>query len=147
MGEPQDIVGYYPGDKVRVRVNPHRGLRGVIDAVQDGLLRIRLTTNDVVDLQPEDITNYSLAARRAWESMPKRAGRPPGAGPRKKMVSLRLDAEVWGRLGQAVERGLITSREQAVNIWVRERLDELCGEAAIQCSKSASSDEAEQSMT
>ncbi len=143
MGETQDIVACYPGDKVRVRVNPHRGVRGVIDAVQDGFLRIRLTSDDVVDLQPADITNYSLAARRAWQAMPKRAGRPPGPGPRKKMVSLRLDAEVWGRLAQAVERGLITSREQAVNAWVRERLDELCREAATDCSKSVSPDEAE----
>jgi len=125
MDELQDIGAYHPGDKVRVRVDPYRGLRGVIDAVHNGVLRVRLATDGVVDLNPSDITNYSLAARRAWEAMPKRAGRPPAPGPRKKMVSLRLDAELWERLGQAVERGLVRSREQAVNTWVRDQLDAL----------------------
>jgi hypothetical protein len=41
------------------------------------------------------------------------------------MVSLRVDVDVWKALGRAADLGLITSREQAVNEWLRERLEGL----------------------
>ena len=124
MGEQlQDPSGFQSGDKIRVRSGPHGGARGVIRTELDGLLEIQLDDRDIVTVPIEDVTNYSLAARRAWQVMPKRAGRPQLAAPRKKMVSMRIDVDVWNRLGQAVDLGLISSREEAVNSWLREQLD------------------------
>lgn len=78
-----------------------------------------------IRVEQKEITNYSLAARRAWQKMPKRAGRPQSPSPRKKMVSMRMDVDVWDRLGEAVELGILVSREEAVNTWLREKLDTL----------------------
>jgi hypothetical protein len=124
MGEQlQDPSGFQLGDKVRVRTGPHAGARGVIRAGLDGLLEIQLDESDIVSIPAKDVTNYSLAARRAWQVMPKRAGRPSLPVPRKKMVSLRIDVDVWNRLGEAVDLGLISNREHAVNTWLRDRLN------------------------
>jgi metal-responsive CopG/Arc/MetJ family transcriptional regulator len=41
------------------------------------------------------------------------------------MVSLRIDVDLWERLGEAVEQGILPSREQAINEWVREKLESL----------------------
>jgi uncharacterized protein (DUF4415 family) len=126
MGEqPQNPEGFRPGDKIRVRSGPYKGARGIIQNESDGLLEIQIDSSDVVRIEQSKITNYSLAARRAWKVMPKRAGRPQLSTPRKKMVSIRLDIDVWERLGEAVESGLINSREEAVNVWLREKLDAL----------------------
>jgi hypothetical protein len=126
MGEQlQNPEGFQPGDKIRIRTGPYKGARGIIQSQLNGQLEIQLDTSDIVYVELDEITNYSLAARRAWQVMPKRAGRPQLPTPRKKMVSIRLDVDVWERLGEAVELGLINSREEAVNIWLREKLDVL----------------------
>lgn len=124
----QDPVGYQPGDKVRIRTGSHRGCRGILRGEDMGVLRIELNDGSIALVSASEVTNYSLAARRAWEVMPKQAGRPHLSAPRKKMVSMRLDIEVWKRLGQAAEFGLISSREQAVNTWLIEKLDQLLGD-------------------
>lgn len=122
----QHPEGFRVGDKVRVRAGPNAGVRAIIRAAADGLLEVETAVGDVLLVSANDVTNYSLAARRAWQVMPKRAGRPPAdSSRRKKMVSLRLDEDVWNRLGVAAEFGLIPSREQAVNSWLRDRLDDL----------------------
>jgi uncharacterized protein (DUF4415 family) len=127
----QDPTGVRIGDKVRVRFGPFAGQRAVVRCVEEGRLELQLETGAAACVAPDEITNYSLAARRAWQAMPKRAGRPPMLpGTRKRMVSIRLDEDVWRRLGRAAEFGLIPSREQAVNLWLREQLDALfCQEA------------------
>ncbi len=55
--------------------------------------------------------------------MPKR-GRPRTST--KKMVSMRLDVEVWEELGKAKQAGKIRSREQFVNDVLREKVEALC---------------------
>ena len=92
------------------------------------MLEIQLDESNIVYVTLNDITNYSLAARRAWKAMPKRAGRPQLFSQRKKMVSIRLDVDVWDRLGEAVEQGLVPGKEQAVNTWLREQLNLLFNE-------------------
>jgi len=124
MGEQkQDPSGFQLGDKVRISSGSYVGARGVIRAESDGLLEIQLDEGGIVSVPAKEVTNYSLAARRAWQVMPKRAGRPQLATPRKKMVSIRIDVDVWNHLGEAVELGLIPNREEAVNIWLRQQLD------------------------
>jgi len=123
MGEQkQDPSGFRPGDKVRIRSGSYVGARGIICAESDGQLDIQLDEGGIVSVPAKEATNYSLAARRAWQAMPKRAGRPKGQRPAKRMVSMRLDVEVWDMLQEAAERGLISSREKAVNDWVREQV-------------------------
>ncbi len=121
----QDPTGYRIGDKVRLRSGPHAGVRGVVRDAVSGLLEVETHDGSLLQVAPEDVTNYSLAARRAWQTMPKRAGRPRLEEPRKKMVSIRIDVDLWRALSQAAEFGLIPSKEQAVNAWVRDRLDAL----------------------
>jgi len=123
----QDSDDIQTGDKIRIRSGPLIGARGVIQAKVNGGLEVLLDEGNSVHVEPEEITNYSLAARRAWKTMPKRAGRPQLSSPRKKMVSMRIDVEVWNRLGEAIDLGLIPNREEAVNTWLQERLNALLG--------------------
>lgn len=115
----------HEGDKVRVRAGDYAGRRGRIEHAKGEGLAIRLDTGDLVKLNAEQITNFSRAARRAWAAMPKHAGRPRGSAPAKRPVNIRLDADVWERLAQAQESGLIKSREQAINGWLRSCLSML----------------------
>ena len=121
----QEPIGFQPGDKIRVRSGPYARARGIIQAEKEGKLEIQLDYGNTILIEPQEITNYSLAARRAWQAMPKRAGRPQLSSPRKKMVSMRIDIEIWDRLGEAVELGLIPSREEAVNTWLHEQVESL----------------------
>jgi uncharacterized protein (DUF4415 family) len=123
MGEQlQDPSGFQPGDKIRVRSGTYKGSRGVVRTQVDGLFEIQLNEGEIIRIVPEDTTNYSLAARRAWQVMPKRAGRPQLTAPRKKMVSIRLDIDVWDMLQEAGNRGLMPNREKAINDWIREQV-------------------------
>lgn len=121
----QDLSGSLSGDKVRIKTGSHAGERGILQVAADGALAVSLETGEVMPALGEELTNFSLAARRAWEVMPKRAGRPPLSRPRMQMVSLRLEIELWQRLKQAVDAGLLPSREQAINLWIRQHLDEI----------------------
>ena len=123
--------GFQAGDKIRIRTGLYAGARGIIQAEKEGRLEILLDSGNTVLIEQQEITNYSLAARRAWQKMPKRAGRPQLSSPRKKMVSLRIDIEVWERLGEAVDLGLVPSREEAINAWLQERLNTLLGSARM----------------
>lgn len=130
--QSQEPIGIQIGDKIRVRSGLYSGARGVIQAEENGVLEVLLTEGNRVHIKSHEITNYSLAARRAWQSMPKRAGRPQLSNPRKKMVSMRIDIDIWKRLGEAVELGYIPSREEAINIWLRDQVDSLFSEETLQ---------------
>lgn len=123
----QETIDIQTGDKIRIRSGPYSGARGVIQAEVNGVLEILLDEGNSISIEPNEITNFSLAARRAWQTMPKRAGRPQLSSPRKKMISMRIDVDVWERLGEAVDLGLIPNKEEAVNTWLQERLDALLG--------------------
>ncbi len=125
MPDQHEAVLHQPGDKVRIRMAPHRGSRGVIQALSESGLVIRLNNGEVIHTVPSELTNFSLAARRAWQTMPKRAGRPASKSRQKKMVSIRIEQDTWEQLGQAVDLGLIRSREQAINEWVRDHVSRL----------------------
>lgn len=141
MTEHQQLKSHdhQPGDKVLVRAGPHKGTRGVITADNDELLAVQIAPDAIAQLAYDDVTNFSRAARRAWQNMPKRAGRPKSPTPPKKMVSLRIDQDLWGRLGQAVEAGLIPSREHAINTWIRNHLDDLLEEHHVTDNQNTSS--------
>ena len=117
-----------PGDKIAVLRGARQGARGVIHLVSAEAVVVRFP-DGTESLPVGALVNYSAAARRAWQTRPHRAvGRPKDPRiPPKRMVSLRLDVEVWEGLRRAAEMGLIGSRESAVNTWLREKLEELRG--------------------
>jgi hypothetical protein len=108
-------------DKVRVKGGNRAGSRGVVIAVRGDHIDLILSDGHRVSATTSAITNYSAAARLAWRTMPKRAGRPPD--PRKKTrVSLRIVAEVWEQLGRLASEGRIRSREHLVNTLLADAL-------------------------
>ena len=121
----QDLSGSLSGDKIRIKTGSRVGERGILQVAADGALTVSLETGEIVPVLGMELTNFSLAARRAWDVMPKRAGRPPSLRPRMQMVSLRVEIDLWQRLKQAVDAGLLPSREQAINSWIRRHLDEI----------------------
>lgn len=119
-----------PGDKVRMKAGPHAGERGVLDTVDGDKLLVRLeSSGQLVRVLPESVTNFSLAARKAWVTEPDRAvGRRKGTKLCDRVsVTLRLDRDLWQRFREMEGTGLIADRTAAVNHWLRERLDELEG--------------------
>jgi hypothetical protein len=118
------------GDKVRVKVGAHSGERGVIESVADDKIVVRLEkTAVVVRLDASQITNFSLAARKAWATEPDRAvGRRKGTKLRDRVtVTFRIDRDLWERFMGLLETGRIEERNSVVNRWFREKLDELDG--------------------
>ena len=116
------------GDKVRLKRNGHAGERGIVEAVEGGKLAVRLEgSGQRAWLTPEQVTNFSLAARKAWVTGPnRRVGRPKGTRLYDRIsVTLRIDRELWQRFRALEEAGLIEDRTTVVNRWLREKMDEL----------------------
>jgi hypothetical protein len=112
---------FLPNDKVRIKVGPLAGERGIVRHVSDDVCTVQSQSGRLSrPLRWADVTNYSLAARRAWFVMPKRAGRP-----RKKaisrVVSLRLDCELLRVLDREASLCLV-SRSEVIDRALREML-------------------------
>ena len=69
------------GDKVKLKDHHSAPMRGVVEEVHGDELLIRLEkSGELVAVAAELVTNFSLAARKAWKNMPHRqVGRPKGA--------------------------------------------------------------------
>jgi hypothetical protein len=119
-----------PTDKVRVKEGFHAGERGLVEAVEGDKLAIRLEKSGLkVRVRPEQVTNFSLAARKAWVTDPDRAvGRRKGTKLCDRVsVTLRLDRELWEQFMKMEDDGRIDDRTATVNRWLREKLAELAG--------------------
>jgi uncharacterized protein (DUF4415 family) len=112
------------GDKIRIKISL---ARGVIEQVKGNTLSVSRDDGGEEIVESSDVTNYSLAARKAWESMPeRRVGRPKGTSKTDRVsVTLRIDRELWDRFKQAEKDELITDRTGVVNKLIAEKLDEL----------------------
>lgn len=111
------------GDKIRMRGAGRE--RGVVEEVVGGSLLIRLPgQRRPIRVPQHAVTNLSLAARKAWTSMPERnVGRPKGAKTVDRVsVTLRFDRDVWDRFIAEEQRGRIRARTEVVNSWFREKL-------------------------
>src|SRR5436309_13843165 len=116
------------GDKVRLKAKGHPGARGIVEAIKGDRLVVGLEDSDQrVLVAPEEVTNFSLAARKAWVSMPN-----PGVGRPKGMrfcdrvsVTLRIDRDLWEQFRSKEAIGLIDDRTATINSWLREKLAEL----------------------
>lgn len=119
-----------PGDKVRVKSGSHAGERGIVEASDGGRFLVRLEASGrSVRLMPEAITNFSLAARKAWVTGPDRAvGRRKGTRLCDRVsVTLRINRDLWERFREMERLGLIEDRTAAINKWLGQKLDELRG--------------------
>ncbi len=113
------------GDKVRLKVGPHAGARGEISAIDGEKLMVRLDkAAQKVRVAPDQVTNFSLAARKAWVTEPDRAvGRRKGTKLSDRVsVTLRLDRDVWEQFQGLEEDGIIEDRTRLINGWFREKL-------------------------
>jgi uncharacterized protein (DUF4415 family) len=116
------------GDKVRLKAKNHPGSRGIVEGTKGDKLVVRLEDSDQrVLVVPEEVTNLSLAARKAWVSMPNRhVGRPKGMRFCDRVsVTLRIDRDLWEQFRLKESTGLIDDRTATINSWLREKLAEL----------------------
>ncbi len=116
------------GDKVRVKAGTHAGARGFLDAFDEEKFVVRLEDSGLkVRVPPEQITNFSLAARKAWATEPDRAvGRRKGTKLCDRVsVTLRLDRDLWELFIGLEEEGVIEDRTGLINKLLREKLAKL----------------------
>jgi uncharacterized protein (DUF4415 family) len=114
------------GDKVKLKSRNSAPMRGVVEEVHSDGLLVRLDeSGELVTVAAELVTNFSLAARKAWKNMPHRqVGRPKGARHCDRVsVTLRIDRELWERFKQDELEGTIQDRTATINAWFREMLD------------------------
>jgi uncharacterized protein (DUF4415 family) len=116
------------GDKVRLKQEPHRGMRAHVERVCGDNVMVRvLGSQEAVEVTPTNITNLSLAARKAWISMPKRSvGRPEGVKLCDRVsVTLRIDRDLWEEFQSMETSGIIWDRTNTINGWLRKNLAQL----------------------
>jgi len=116
------------GDKVRVKAGTHSGERGVVVAIEGEKMLVRLEkSGSKVCVMSEHVTNFSLAARKAWVTGPNRAvGRKKGTKLYDRVsVTLRFDRDLWENFLALEEEGVIDNRTGLFNGWLREKLADL----------------------
>mgnify|MGYP003441651387 CR=1 FL=1 len=116
------------GDKVKLKAHSSASARGVVEEVRGNELRIRLDeSGELVAVASESVTNFSLAARKAWKNMPHRqVGRPKGARHCDRVsVTLRIDRALWEQFKRDESEGRIRDRTATINSWLRAMLDKL----------------------
>jgi hypothetical protein len=116
------------GDKVRLKAGTHAGARGFLDDFDEEKVVVRLEDSGLkVRVTPEQITNFSLAARKAWVTGPNRAvGRRKGTKLTDRVsVTLRLDRDLWDLFLGLEEDGIIDDRTGLINELIREKLAKL----------------------
>ncbi len=117
-----------PGDKVRLKMSGLSGARGIIESIAGEVMVIRLEkTRKLVRVSHENATNLSLAARKAWVSLPTRkVGRPKGLKFCDRVsVTLRIDRDLWEEFRKKESQGFIEDRTTTMNQWLRDKLAEL----------------------
>jgi ribosomal protein L24 len=61
--------GHRAGDKVRLRSGDNKGQRGKIQMFVGEKLEIQIENGAKIQITPQEVTNFSLAARKAWQTM------------------------------------------------------------------------------
>jgi uncharacterized protein (DUF4415 family) len=115
-------------DKVKLKSHNGSPTRGVVEEVHGDELLVRLDeSRELVAIASELVTNFSLAARKAWKNMPHRqVGRPRGARHCDRVsVTLRIDRELWEQFKRDESEGRIRDRTTIINAWLRDMLDKL----------------------
>ena len=116
------------GDKVKLKSHHGTPVRGIVEEVHGDELLVRLhETGALIPVTSESVTNFSLAARKAWKNMPHRqVGRPKGARHCDRVsVTLRIDRALWEQFKRDESEGLIRDRTATINLWFHEMLHKL----------------------
>jgi hypothetical protein len=118
------------GDKVKLKRSFEEapGCHGVVTEIVGPSFVVRLDDSSRLIQVPEDqVTNFSLAARKAWRNMPDRnVGRPKGSRVCDRLsVTIRVDRDLWERFRSAETTGIVVDRTSALNRWIAEGLDSL----------------------
>ncbi len=116
------------GDKIRLKEGKAAGEKAVVERIKKKSLVVVTEENGVtLEVDIVDVTNLSLAARKAWLTMPKRrVGRPEGSKKTKRTsVTLRIDSDLWEEFKQLEAEGVIDDRTETVNKWFRQRIGAL----------------------
>jgi hypothetical protein len=126
MGQPKHQVG----DKIRVKMNSEvcPGIRGIVAEVNVDRLVIRGVSDDkLFTVTSAEVTNFSSAARKAWEKMPERqVGRPKGSTVCDRIsVTIRVDRDLWCIFRVAEAQGIVKDRTLTINNWLRLGLEHL----------------------
>lgn len=124
--EPTALVG----DKVKLKRSfvEAPGSHGVLVEIVDSSFVVLLNDSArTVRVRADQVTNFSLAARKAWRSMPARnVGRPRGSRVCDRLsVTIRVDRLLWERFRRAETSGIVEDRTSALNRWITEGLDSL----------------------
>ena len=116
------------GDKVKLKSLHGTPVRGIVEEVHGDELLVRLReSGELIAVESESVTNFSLAARKAWKNMPHRqVGRPKGARHCDRVsVTLRIDRALWEQFKRDESEGRIRDRTATINIWFREMMGKL----------------------
>jgi KOW motif len=119
------VLEHAKGDKVRIKDGPFAGQRGTLLRKDSSQWRVSLTNErKEISIGEEHLTNFSLGARRAWQSMPHRkVGRPLGSKVSDRLsVIFRVDRALWNEFLAAEEVGLIGDRTSVINECLRSVL-------------------------
>lgn len=110
------------GDKVRIKKGPFATRRGTLLRRESGKWLVALADGaETTIVDGSDLTNFSLAARRAWQSMPHRnVGRPVGTKVSDRIsVIFRIDRILWQEFIDAETSGLVQDRTTVINNCLR----------------------------
>lgn len=113
------------GDKVRIRKGPFSGKRGTLKLKRSGGWIVSFEDGDSDGvIRTGDMTNFSLAARRAWHSMPNRkVGRPVGTKVSDRVsIIFRVDRTLWEEFVAAEQAGVVGDRTTFINDCLRKFL-------------------------
>lgn len=118
------------GDKVKLKRSAAvaAGAHGVIQQIVGAVLVVQLEeSGEIAQVPAEHVTNFSLAARKAWQNMPARnVGRPKGSRVCDRVsVTIRVDRGLWERFRQAEGTGVVADRTSTLNRWIADGLDDL----------------------
>lgn len=116
------MLQHVKGDKVRVKRGPSAGERGIlVRSTSDKWIVYLMKKDSKIQVSADDLTNFSLAARRAWQSMPDRkVGRPAGSKVSDRLsIIFRIDRQLWNDFLAAEHMGLVGDRTTVINECLR----------------------------
>jgi hypothetical protein len=119
------VTAHTKGDKIRIKRGQFAGERGILLRPHSRGWIVSLVRDDrKAVVSDENLTNYSLAARRAWQSMPDRnVGRPAGSKVSDRIsVIFRIDRALWNQFLSAEQSGLVNDRTNVINGCLRNVL-------------------------
>ena len=115
------------GDKVKLKSHHGLPVRGIVEEVHGDELLVRLhESEELIAIESGAVTNFSLAARKAWKNMPhRRVGRPKGTSLRPSVRDATNRPSALGAVQTDVIKGRIRDRTATISLWFHEMLHKL----------------------